>query len=455
MSATTRKRRGDGFVSVQALFLVLVFAAVAAAHYWSATTGLHQSRNQAHIQTASLEAESGMEFLVHLLKQQTVPGDVTGSELLNAVYENLSSQLDGTETLNGASVELSGETIAIPPVAAGLEGRRFTATLTLDGDGGIVATVTGASDNVTRGIRMAFSAVRQSHPMFRYGIAAQGPVAFENTISISGANEPWEADLFSAWPGTAFRLEDNLSLEGDVYAGAPGADVLVNGDGTIGEASMSDPQVMDHVHVGVGETDFPQIDITPFTPFATNTVNNGTDTSGGTFENIRIRSGANPTFSGGARLNGVIYVESGNQVTFAQDTVITGIIVTDDGQPSTDMLKFQDNTEFHGLEDLPETAQWAELREMSGSFLLAPGFRVKFENESGALSGFMAAEHFKFENTFVGEIKGGIFSYGTDEIKAENGSSFTIDRSGFGSQAPIGFVVPKLLYPVAATYREL
>ncbi|MGC9453589.1 MAG: hypothetical protein ACP5HU_01880 [Phycisphaerae bacterium] len=455
MSAATRKTRGGGFAAIQAVFLVLIFAAVAVAHYWSATTGLHQSRNQAHIQTSTLEAESGMEFLVHLLGQRTVPGDVSGPEFLDAVYQNLSAQLDGTDTLDGASVQYTGDVIMIPSIAAGQPDRRFSASLVLDGEEGVVVTVTGRCGQVTRSIRMDFVPVRQSHPMFKYGIAAQGPISFQNTVSISGANEAWEADLFSAWPGTAFRLEDNLSLDGDVYAGAPGADVLVSGDGTIAGDSMSSPEVMDHVHVGVGDAEFPQIDITPFTPFATNTVNNGTDTSGGTFENIRIKSGTNPTFSGGARLNGVIYVESPNQVTFASDTVITGIIVTDDGEPATDMLRFENNTEFHGLEDLPETEQWADLRELAGSFMLAPGFRVKFENESGALSGFMAAEHFKFENAFVGDIAGGIFSYGTDEIKAEDGSSFTIDRCGFGSQAPIGFVVPKLLCPAPSTYEEL
>jgi hypothetical protein len=343
----------------------------------------------------------------------------------------------------------------VPPVTCGDGDRDFRAAIALNGTDAITLTVAGRSGGVTRSVQMDFEAVRQSHPMFKYGIAAQGPISFQNTISIAAANEAWEADLFSAWPGTAFRLEDHLTLDGEVYAGDSGASVLVQGDGTISDTSMASPQVMDHVHVGVGEAEFPAVDVSPFTPFAVNTVNNGTNTSsGGTFENIRIRSGVNPSFTGGVHLNGVVYVEAPNQVTFGQGTVITGIIVTEDGTPPTDYLRFEDNTEFHGLEALPATEQWNDLRELAGSFLLAPGFQVKFENQSGALSGFMAADHFKFENTFVGDIKGGIYSYGTTEIRAEDGSSFTIDRAGFGSQAPIGFVVPKLLCPLPSSYTE-
>ncbi len=456
MFAQSRGVRVGGFVSIQAVFIVLVFAAVAVAHYWSATKGLQQSRNQSHIQSASLEAESGVEFLIHLLKQKTVPGDASGRDLLDAVYHNLAEQLDGTATLGGDRVKRTGWQIVIPPVYGNPAGGRFTTVIELDGDKSLIARVTGDYASVSRTIRLTFDAVRQSHPMFRYGIAAQGPVALEHNVAVRGANAPWEADLFSAWPDLAFRLEGSLSLDGDIYAGADGATVNVNGDGTIGETSMSDPAVMDHVHLGVGDTAFPEIDISPFTPYATNVVDSDTRTNqGGVFENIRIVSGANPSFEGGAELRGVIYVEPGNEVKFSDNVSITGIIVTEQGDPGHDEIKFEHAAKFAGLDELPDTEQWTELRDLAGAFLLAPGFRVHFEHDTGAIGGAIAADYFKFEHNFDGSIKGGIYSYGTVEMKAEHEASFTIDRSGIDGLAPIGFVVPKLLCPVASSYTEL
>jgi hypothetical protein len=299
---------------------------------------------------------------------------------------------------------------------------------------------------------MDFEVEGSSHPVFDYGIAAQGPICLEDTISVAGANTPSEADLYSAAGGTAFRLEGNLTIDGDIFAGASGASITVDGSGTIGGAAMDDDEVQDHLHTGVGETEFPEIDVSPFVPYATNIVDAGTDTSGGTFENICIQPGTNLSFEGGAELRGVIYIKAGNQVTFAEDTTITGVIVTEGGDAATDQIKFENTAQFQGLDELPDTSQWSDLRSMAGAFLLAPGFKVKFENETGAIGGLMAAEHFKFENAFVGDIEGGIISYGTEEIKAENGSSFTIDRSGTGSGAPTGFACEGQLSARPNTY---
>jgi hypothetical protein len=436
------------------LMLIGVFAALATAHFYSATISLRQSKSQIDVQSANLEAESGVEFFIHVLGDDTIPGDVTGADLLAEVESNLSAALDGTATLGGQTVQSENGQIVVPSISSGSLDRDFSATVSLKGTDTVTLTVTGRAGNVSRTVTMDFEAVRQSNPVFDYGIAAQGPIALENTISIVGANDPSEADLYSAWSGTAFRLEDNLTIEGEVFAGDSAASVIVQGTGTISGASMADPEVMDHVYTGVGDTQFPPIDISPFAPQATSMVDAGTDTSSGTFENIRIVSGTNPTFGSGTQINGVVYIEAGNQVTFMANSTVTGVIVTEDGDGATDQIKFEDNTQFCGVEQLPDTSQWRSLRESSGTFMLAPGFHVKFENQSGAFSGIMAADHFKFENAFVGTIKGGIISYGTEEMKAEDGSSFTIDASGYGDTAPPGFTVDKRLCPQPTTYSE-
>ncbi|MGC9453588.1 MAG: hypothetical protein ACP5HU_01875 [Phycisphaerae bacterium] len=440
-------------MSVLVLLLIGVFAALATAHFYSATISLRQSKSQADVQAATLEAESGMEFLSYIISQQTLPGGVSGTDLLDALADELSDTLDGTAALGGESTSYADGVISIPAVS--LEpGRRFSATVSLNDAGQVVLAVNGQSGAVNRSVAINFEAQRQSHPVFEYGIAARGPITLENRIDIRGKTDPSEASLFSAAPGTAITIENRLTCDGDLHAGRADADVKIEGNGTIAGVDMNDPAVWDHVHIGVGGVEFPSMDPGLFEPYATNIVDSGTDTSGEVLENIRVKSGTNPDFSHGTELRGVIYIESGNEVTFSQNSVITGIIVTEEGDGATDSIKFENQSELYGLEDLPDSAEWESLRDLSGCIMLAPGFDVKFENRSTVLSGYMAAESFKFENQFTGEIKGGIISYGDGELKAENRMEITIDRMNYATDPPPGFVLPLVLRPVSGSYTE-
>ena len=258
-------------------------------------------------------------------------------------------------------------------------------------------------------------------------------------------------------PDQAFRLMDMLTLDGDVYATDPNAQVLINGIGTIAGTPMDDPSVWDHVHIGEGVPNFPEVDTSAFEGFATNIVDADTITSGDKkFTNIRIKAGTNPTFANGAKLDGVVFIEQPNQVTFAEGTTITGVICTDGTSTLSkdNQIKFELNTHSYGVDALPDTAEFHELRQMTGSFILAPDFTVRFENESGVINGMIAAGHVKFENSFHGTLCGGILSYSTVEIMAENMSDFTIDHSKYGG-VPSGFNVDKpRLVPDSSTYTE-
>ena len=65
-------RREKGHRSVLALMLLAIFAVLAISLVSVHLTNLFQARNQAHIGSARLEAESGLSFLLHHLSYVSV-----------------------------------------------------------------------------------------------------------------------------------------------------------------------------------------------------------------------------------------------------------------------------------------------------------------------------------------------------------------------------------------------
>ena len=447
-------RRGMAFVL--AVLLLTLLTSLAVALFWFAGSGLAQSQNFRQIQAASLQAESGLEFVSYTLRKAPIPVAASGQEALNALAAYLSEQLDGSWTLQGQCTTYDQTTITIPDITIGNADAGFGAQITLAAPEVVHVRVTGRSGNVQRRLGMNFNLVG-GHPVFGFGISSKGPIALEGNIKVLGANNADEARLFSTSSGTAFRLEGGLEVEGEVYASDANAEVSINGTGTIAGVNMADPNVWDHVHLGKGTADFPEIDTDALEPFATSIVDGSTVTSGTkTFNNIRIKANTNPTFSGSITINGVIFIEKPNRVTFGSGTIITGVIASEEGhQPDRDnVIRFENNTYSFGTDQLPDEEMFRELRAMTGSFILAPGFRVHFENEAGAINGIVAADRVKFENTFNGTLRGGIICYGTDEFMAENYSSFTIDHSKY-IDVPAGFVLEeRKLEPDSETYVE-
>ena len=90
---------------------------------------------------------------------------------------------------------------------------------------------------------------------------------------------------------------------------------------------------------------------------------------------------------------------------------------------------------------MPDEPRFAEIRRMSGSSILAPGFSVHMTGNFGTIAGWIAAEEFKFTGNVNGTIKGGIISYGDAELRTTGNVNLIFDRDE-GSQKPSGFVLP-------------
>ena len=196
----------------------------------------------------------------------------------------------------------------------------------------------------------------------------------------------------------------------------------------------------DHIHFGAAPYEIPEVDPTIFERFATNIVDRHTSTAGKrTFTNIRIKANTNPTFTGNITIDGIVYIEKPNRVTFAGNLELTGMIVTDPGHDTTNnQINFLGITTTTGVEDLPDTSEFHELRTLTGSFLLAPGFTTTFTGNVGIINGTMAADAYTFAGNCGGIIRGSLVNYGTATLTLAGNSALAFDHSGYSGE-PAGF----------------
>jgi hypothetical protein len=166
---------------------------------------------------------------------------------------------------------------------------------------------------------------------------------------------------------------------------------------------------------------------------ATTVVDANTDLSGGVFSNIRIAAGTNPDFTSDTVINGIIYVESPNTVTFHGQCTINGMIVTQPvaGQPIEDcQIDFRGGTSMPGVGVLADTAEFAAIKQMVGTSILAPGFGVVFRGNSSAINGTIAADELSFRGTsdVLGEITGIIMGLKDSPLTMQGNTTVRIKR---------------------------
>jgi hypothetical protein len=453
----TSRRRKRGIASILAILMLAVLFTLAVSIWGVSNQNELQAANQSRAEAARLQAEGGLSFLLQKLSDFALPAGAQGPAVLTAVAQSLATQLNGTPNLAGSLVTAEGGTIQVPSIvtdAAG--GRFFRATLTMDSATVLRLRVIGACGGVTRTAQMCLNAVTGRSAVFDYGVAARGPIEMRGNAALLGVNQNDEADLFTAaYVDVAVSLFGGAVIEGDLSLSDPDGDVNLSSNAIVGGVSGNDR--WNHVHTGVGNVEFPEVDSSVFEPFATTVVNSSNVNSlGTTLTNIRIAAGTNPTFNNNMVIQGVVFVETPNRVTFNGNLSMTGVIVTQDaghGNTANNYIRFNGTSSAAGVESLPNEPQFAALRAMPGSFLLAPGFEVNLSGNFGVAAGCMAAENFRFTGNTTGTVQGSIISYGDTTFTETGTAIINIDRSGGTSQPP-GFISRARLVPDCDTYGE-
>ena len=430
--------RQRGVAAILALIVLAMFTILGVAHMWAANSSLVKTENLSRVHRARQQAESGLDYFRLLLTSAEVPAGVTGDDLLAALGEALPAPLN---------TEISADGID----------NGFTAALSTDGDV-VTLSVSGRDGEVQRTITMDFSLVPGSG-IFDYAVASMGNIVMTGNSGIRGASSPSEANVLSATYSTnkAFKLSNNARIDGDVYAPNPDAYAQLSGNASIGGEDKDSEELPGHIHIGIDDVEFPEVDPTVFESFATDIVEADTPTGGNrTFTNIRIEAGADPNFSGNVTIKGVVFIETPNKVKFSGNTRITGVIVTQDagdGAHEANKIEFKDNARIRGVEQLPSEPKFSGLKELPGSSVLAPGFAVKFKDDFGTIEGALAADKFTFTKDASGTVRGPIICYSSQQIKLSGNSVLSFDRSA-SPAAPPGFTTSLTLVAVPSTYRE-
>jgi len=437
-----RGRNKRAITSILAILMLAILFTLALSLFNLSNMNELQAANLARAEVARMQAESGVSFLIQKLSGVPLSSITDPNLVLSSIASSLRAQLNGTPNLHGTVVASSGGIVTVPTIPTDANGRSFSATITVDANCSACLTVTGANGAITKTVHIYCYPFSTTGTFFNYGMASKGPISLTGNANLKGANNRQEASLLTEAnvSGNEVTMIGNCNVDGDVSVGCADGNVAVTGNIDIGGAIGAG--IWSHVKLGVGSVQFPTIDSSPLVaavPSWTN-ITSSTATSGNlTFKNIRIKAGTNPTFSGNITLQGEVYVETPNVVTFAGNLNFTGVVVTQDAGPgntANNAIKFTGNNTFSGVENLPNTSDFQTLRQLPGTAVLAPGFAVTYTGNFGALNGTMAAEAFNWTGNASGTVFGEVISYGSSTMSLTGNSTITINRSKYSGTPP-------------------
>lgn len=447
--------RVRGYASVLAMMFLVLFSTLALAFYTMSSTAIESSNNDQQINRALLAADSGMDFIRYQLQNVTIPPSTPAGNVVNALYEDLVNQMEETGNLGGNAVELSGNIIYVPQDGsislASNQNAIFRATIT-DWAGEIVVKIDGTSlpSGLTRSITMDFTRRQRTSTIYNYAVASKGIVRMrKGTVTAVAGVDPSIATMMSAK-----EAEPSIIVSGGVIGGdlsiVEGATASVTG-GTVGGSSIPGVILADHVHE-VEPPEFPTVDTSVYRSYATNTFVDGARTQ----QNIRIPAGTNPRFNGGDSVQGIMYIESPNTVTFRGNFNLQGFIVFENTADETaNVLDFRGNVSQNPL---PSGAAFDSLRATTGVSILAPTTKVFMSGSTDSLlRGNVIIGKLDYNGSADVQIdRGTIMTYNEGSDSAGfNGKTVKFTATGSNNQPTSGISFSSNFRPDPTSYQEI
>lgn len=457
-----QKHRGAALIL--SMIFILIFSVLAVSIASLADTNVQIADNQHKANGARACAESGLEITRFWLNRVSVSGLTPEEQVFNDIADSFESDLVYNEISNITPYHDS-DSMTIPSVTLdSASGQSFYASMapkpTVSDPNALQVDITGVYSSVAKTISVNYKFGTRAHNVFDYGVATKGPLSLAGNIELGGVNVSIESDVYIVSENSNLALEiiGNSQIAGDVHIWNPLATVdLQGGQASIGGETL--PGALDHVTTGMNEeVEFPVPNPDYFEHYVINTFDPETDTTADlTLENIRILAGTNPTFSGNVTLTGIIFIETPNIVTFSGNTNITGIIVGDgdyEDNSAVNQIIFQGNVDSSPVSELPDEPQFAGIRQETGTFLMAPGFKASFGGNFETLNGAIAANGISFFGNAGGTIDGSIINYSDEEMLLSGNSDLFFNRSGT-TEVPAGFVPEIILEYDPTSYSEI
>ena len=464
----------EGSALILSLIFIAMFSALAAAMANMSGTNVQIAENQRKLDNTRACADSGLEIMRYWMSKVEMSGTTSPGQRFTELATSLQTELYAIGAQNIVPV-LCGSTISVSDVPLTSNGQSFSAVLTSVDTDTVRLDVTGQNDSLSRTIRTNYNFVTQADTVFDYGVASRGPISLSGNVELEGANIEVESNAYIESLSSLLALEiiGNSHIAGTVKIVNPSAYVNLQG-GQAGIGGDTGEAAMDHVDIGVPPSDFPEMNSAPFISFFSNpvtapltyTLSAADDTSAdASYVNLKIPANMNPTFSGHSTLQGIIYIESPNVVTFTGGVDMTAVIVTDGSETDnsgTNRIDFQGNVASYPVETLSSEDQHFDfVRDQTGTFMMAPGFQASFggsfalaDDGGGGLVGAIAANGVEFYGNAGGTIRGSIINYSDTEMILSGNSDLYFNRSGL-TEVPAGFVPEIVMQYDATSYCEV
>jgi hypothetical protein len=454
-----RRGRRRGIVCVIAMVFLMLFVILAMGFYAATAMSSQLANNERATSAAQVAAESGMQYVRYHMACLDIPADKPADQVFSEVYRQLKLRMIGTGNLGTRGIGYDGRTITIPSDPTGYivlneSGSGYRAQITDGGPGMLVVKVTGshkcAPSGLGRAIEVEYVWENWPSPVFDYAVASRGKVQLKSTASTNITGTP---------ASSASVLSTSGATPSIVTGGGPidgGLGVMVNksqvslGGGAVGGMTDNADILARSVTVLDAAPPFPSVDTTVFKAFATNVYSGATHQ-----KNVRVPPNTNPSFRGGDVVDGVLYIESPNNVVFSGSATINGLIVFENkGTPADNVLDFRGNVSPAAI---PDTAEFAALRlKAKGLALAAPTAAVTMSGSVNAsVTGTVIANRLTLGGSADLVIRqGSLISLGGDATTIE-GKTVHFDGNGKDNAPYQAIRVNTYFRPNPSTYREV
>ena len=413
MLMRTTKTQRHGVTALLAMIFLVLFATLAVGFYASITQTTVIATNEKNGTISLTAAESGMDFVRYQLALIKVPPMVPVDQTFDYLASHLQDALEASPNLGGRRVAISSTGVSIPAspdqyIQLDNSGSAFHATLEKVGANVRVKT-TGrfisavASD---RAVQMDYQRTQVNTTIYNYAVAAQGGVIMQKgSVGASGGAPASIASVMSA-KGSAPAIRVNGGTIGGDLSVISNGFASVTG-GSVGGSTIVPDIIARHTHV-IDPPDFPYVDTNYFKQYAVNTYSDGS-----ILKNMRIPANTNPKFTGGATIQGILYIESPNTVEFRGDVNLAGFIVFEN--KNTSSVNIIDMRGNFSQTPLPLDSDFDNLRGISGISVLAPTTRMVI---SGSVDSYL-----------LGNVILGTFSNGASaDWTIDKGSVVAMDQ---------------------------
>ncbi|HEV8605172.1 MAG TPA: hypothetical protein VGQ99_07385 [Tepidisphaeraceae bacterium] len=465
-----RAARHRGVTTILAMMYIVLFALLAVGFYAATNTGMLVSQNEQRRYKSLGAAESGMDFMRYQLFQTSIPPTTPEASVLTEVHKDLAAQMNGTANLGAKTVGIdAGATeINVPSgkeqyIKLASDGSKFRAVITRSGRRITVKVIGAYADNATgtadrAAVQLSYDTSERPTNFLDFGLATKGTFVVDTKNPIGGVPASHASVLSSSVaipPVTIGALLGTPGgMAGDITV-LTGVNPIVFPNWSVGGTTNNADIMANHVHhvAAVDVPEFPMPNTSIYKQYATNVYVLGKTS----YDNIIIKPNTNPTFLGPMTFRGVVYIQQPNKVAFTGQCTIQGVIVTEPvgvGNLLTNTLTFSGNGgSKSGVETLPTSEpQFDGLRDLEGSFIVAPQFDVQLTGNFGNLNGHILGDQVTLNGSSTSIVTGSIVSMkGPLKLTGNTNVSFNENVN----QGHAGMRFSDRYTPLPASYDEV